>query len=223
MKKWLILAYIISVLAISGMAKAANSSVVISSYEYNDSLLSLTVSGNVVGDCGTNISSVIIDSQATEELPVLMIELGNNSQTCISTSNASNRFDLTLDLRSLGIKSGTSYFVMFNNLFKNNDDPTFMLTIPKEISHNIPKTEQIKGILKQDENYNFYLDVNGSLYFVKSVFNLENYLNNKVIIDALKLIYQVGPGFDINSHRPLREDTSNQPIDYVYILGISAI
>jgi hypothetical protein len=223
MKKWIILAYIISVLVISGMAKATETDVVIENYNYDSNLLSLTIAGKVTGNCGVDVSSVIIDSQATEDLPVLLVELGTNSDKCQITNKSNNQFDLTLDLRSLGIKRNTSYYLMFNNLFSNNFDPLFLVHIPKEISQNTPKTEQIRGILKKDINNNFYFDVDGAIYMVKSNINLDNYLNNKVLIDALKIIYQVGPGFDISSRSPLRESSENQPADFVYILGISTI
>jgi hypothetical protein len=223
MQKWLILAYIISVLALSGMARAAESSVLIDTFKFNNNLLSLSISGSVLGDCGTGISSEIIDAQATEELPILLIEINNNSLNCQIKNDSINRFDLTLDLRSLGVKASSSYYLMFNNLFRDNSDPVTLVNIPKGISRNSPETVQIRGILKRDDNGKFYLDVDGALYSVNSLISLENYLNNKVIIDALKFIYQVQPGFDVNSHRPLRENSLNQALDGVYILGISTI
>lgn len=223
MKKWIILIYIISVLTISGLAKADITAVEIESYFFNENLFSLSVSGTVVGNCGASLTSQVIASQATEELPVLLIEIGDNSDMCQSTNVNLNKFAFTLDLRSLGIKSGKSYYLMFNNLFKNNTDPLVTIKAPIEFSQNIPQTEKLRGVLKRNGDYNFYLDVDGSLFSVKSVISLENYLNKKVVIDALKIIYQVGPGFDLNSHSPLRESQSNQPTDSLYILGISTI
>lgn len=223
MKKWIILIYVLSVLTISGLAKAAPRTVEIESYRFNEDLFSLSISGTVVGNCGTSLTSQVIETQATEELPILLIEVTDNNQFCRSTAANLNQFDFTFDLRGLGIKSGRSYNLMFNNLFKNNADPLIVIKAPIEFTQNIPQTERIQGVLKRDGDYNFYLDVDGTLFSVKSVISLENYLNKKVVIDVLKIIYQVGPGFELNSHSPLRENQSNQPTDSLFILGISTI
>jgi hypothetical protein len=223
MKKWFILIYILSVLAIAGLAKATTTSVEIENYSFNENLFSLSVSGTVLGDCGAEVTSEIIDSQATEELPILLLEINNNGFSCSSSSFALNHFDLTIDLRNLNAVSGRSYYLMFNNIFQNNSDPLVLIKTPSVFSQSVPKTDKIRGVLKRNGDYNFYLDVNGVLFSVKSVISLENYLNKKVVIDALKIIYQVGPGFDLNSHSPLRENLSDQPTDSLFILGISTI
>jgi hypothetical protein len=223
MKKWLILAYIISVLTISGLAKAESQDVIIENYTFDSTLLSLVISGSVQGNCGTNITSEIIGSQATEDLPILLIAIDNKPSNCQITNKIYNRFDTTLDLRALGVRANSTYYVMFNNLFKDRRDPLFTVKIPADISQNTPHTEQIRGILKREGSSHYYLDTDGTLFPVKSNVNLVNYLNNKVIIDALKFIYQVEPGFDLNSEGPLRTNLSEQSNDLIYILGISTI
>lgn len=222
MKKWLILAYIITVLVISSLAKAS-SNVLLDKVSYDPGTLSLSVSGLVNGTCGTYLKSSIIETQATEEGPVVILEIShNNPNDCRFTMASINKFDLLIDIKNLGLASGSIYTIAFNNRFTSSIDPMFKVSIPQSVSTQKMDTKQYLGVLQKDNNNKYFIQNKSQLVYLKASINLDKYLNNKVLIDGLEIVQFSGPGFDLTVQDPLR--TSDQIFSStVYVLGISTV
>lgn len=222
MNKWIILIYIVTVLMISGLAKAG-SSVVLDEVSYDPNSLSIYLSGRLNNSCGANVSTSVIETQSTEDGPVLMIEISQrNPEKCISKIHGVSYFDQIIDIKSLGLHNNTNYTVVFNNLFRNNTSPEFKVSIPDSAVQQFFETQQYVGVLSKVSGNRYLLTTDNGIVYINSVMNLNKYLKSKVIIDGLEIIPLSGPGFDLTVQVPLRTPDQNQS-NSVFVLGISTI
>ncbi len=229
MRKWIILTYIITVLMISGFAKASTD-ILLNTAEYDESTNSISITGLLNGSCGTSLETSLVETQSTEEGPVLVLEVRNKSQkNCDFNQLSINEFDLTIDIKAiLKNKISGEFFVTFNNVFTHTFDPMFIVKLPEEAVVGINyETVAAKGTVEfNNTNRQFVLKQNnGDILVLKSNINLNKYLNKIVLIDALEITPMSGPGFELEEQDPLhamRVSKSQANNSKVFVLGISS-
>ncbi len=202
--KWLITIYVVSILAWSGMLRAEE--VVLDRTTFDKEHFELTLEGRVNQACGLSLNTKIIENQFTEDGPVAIIEVLNNqkTETC-PFDHRDEDFDIVLDVRSLGLKPGSSYSLAFANSFSSVSSPIYSVEIPKNSF--FPNYSPVKaaGILANTLSEQWIL-VRGMNDFIilKTKLDLSKYLGQYVTIEGTEVLHRTGPIFEVDEHIPLR-------------------
>lgn len=220
--KWLVTIYVLSILAWSGMLRAEE--VVLDQATFDKDHFELVLEGRVSKACGLSLNTKIIENQFTEEGPVAIIEVLNKHEmeTCPYEQQKDENFDIILDVRSLGLKPGTSYNLAFANSFSAASSPIYNVEIPKNSFFPNYSPVSAQGILANTLAGQWLL-VRGMNDFIilKTKLDLSKYLGQYVTIEGTEVLHRTGPIFEVDEHIPLRAyNTLEGPT--MFLFSISA-
>lgn len=216
--KLIITIYIFSVLAWSGLLRAEDK-VVIDHVSFNEDRFELQIQGHSFDSCGLSLTTRVVN-HFTEEDPIIVVRVVQNTEPSIAnycvlseqvqgmsaqSEEQKQDFDMILDVRSLGLRSGASYVIAFDNKFRHETPPMFSLAIPGTAIFVGHESISATGLILQTLAGDWVLvnESTGEFTVLKSRFDLSKYENKYVTIQGMELLHQTGPTFELNQHNPL--------------------
>ena len=116
MKKNLIIAvYIIAVLGFSAMARASVTQ--LTSIHFDQELLKLSIQGSVLDACQNNVTPTVLQTMNSNNSDIVVISVNaeKTQEECAFFPVSESKFDIALDVRTLGLAAGKEYVLKFSN------------------------------------------------------------------------------------------------------------
>lgn len=220
--KWLITIYVFSILAWSSLLKAEE--VMIERATFSEQTFELTLSGKITNSCGVSLKTKIIENQFTESGKLALIEIQNQQKDGSCSKGEQNEiFDLSVDVRSLGLTPGTNYQMTFAKPLSAGATPIFSVELPENAIYPDYQTSSASGILTLAGNGEWII-VQSPYEFksIKTNLDLSRYVGQMVSVEGIEVLHRTGPVFDLEGHNPLRAlPAVEAPV--LCVLAISAL
>lgn len=224
MKKNLIIAvYIIAVLGFSAMARASVTQ--LTTIHFDQDLLKLSIQGSVLDACQNNVTPTVLQTLSSNDSEVVVISVNaeKTQEECAFFPISESKFDIALDVRTLGLDSGKEYILKFSNEIVGTQQ-SLKVFIPEGssdfVTYNIAKS----GLIVAMGDGEFALVINDQdFYTLKSTIDLSQYVGNYVRVNGFELNYQVGPALELNTLDPLPRFGLKSDSTVFFVNSISSI
>lgn len=219
-KTALIITYIITILVISGLARAA---VFVDNFSIDQKLNKLSVTGRVTDQCSPTLSVQLakpsffegedLTDNSKNGLVRLVVVNGNKSEKCSESGNSVLTFDLIADLKGLGIPTES-----FSKISVEGSDYSKMNLV--WIDEN---SICFTGLIVQMADGSFaVVDNNRRFFNLRSSIDLSKYNGETVLISGYEYLHQLEPILEVDSHDPLTEMAKKNGPE-MFVMSISSL
>ena len=222
----LIFVYITLVLLVSGLARAADFAQ-IDNVAFDPRSSMLHVTGSFTNSCQSSPKPVVASQvqEETQTVAYIGVQVEESvGKMCMQI--ISGKYDLLIDIRSLGLPAQQDLVLKFKNLAEGISLDPIATRIDRPARRTQPAATTVSGQLVElsaigmpQEPVYVVVGENGSATQVQSVIDLSNYVNNNVRVGGIVLSNFVSPGVDKVDLG--FEDSTSQKLEKVFAMEIS--